>query len=406
MQIADQQPVLRRLQDRIYLRFFKWRDGLVANARFQRWAASFPFTRPMASSQSRKLFDLCAGFVYSQVLMACTELDIFQILAKGPRTAQSLAAEIALPVEATERLLRAATALDLCAVRTLPAGNLYHEPCYGLGMLGAALLGNPGVVSMIRHHQLLYADLADPVALLRGQVGPAGTALSRFWPYAQGANAETNEASSRYSELMSASQSLVVDDILEAYPFSQHKVVMDVGGGDGTFLVKLARHAPAAQLMLFDLPTVAAQGKARFEREGLAARVTVHGGDASANDIPHGADLITFIRVLHDHDDAKALAILHAAHAALPPGGSVLIAEPMAGVKGAEARGDAYFGFYLLAMGTGRARTGHELGQLLQQAGFTDIRILKTRRPLMTSAIQARAGRLSTGLGERENSSP
>ncbi len=45
------------------------------------------------------------------------------------------------------------------------------------------------------------------------------------------------------------------------------------------------------------------------------------------------------------------------AHDALPPGGTLLIAEPMAGTPGAEAMGDAYFGLYLWAMGSGRPRS-------------------------------------------------
>ena len=39
--------------------------------RFQRFAASFPLTKPIAQRQSQALFDLCAGFVYAQVLQAC-----------------------------------------------------------------------------------------------------------------------------------------------------------------------------------------------------------------------------------------------------------------------------------------------------------------------------------------------
>ena len=42
---------------------------------------------------------------------------------------------------------------------------------------------------------------------------------------------------------------------------------------------------------------------------------------------------------------------------ALPADGTLLLAEPMAGSRGAEPVGDAYFGFYLLAMGSGRPRT-------------------------------------------------
>jgi demethylspheroidene O-methyltransferase len=396
MLVAGTQPLIRRLQEGISNRFYAWRDGLVANPRFQRWAAAFPITGRVAAARSRKLFDLCAGFVYSQVLVACTELNLFAILAKGPRTALSLSSELSLSVDATERLLRAATALDLLALRPLSKDTGSPERRYGLGMLGAALLGNPGVVSMIRHHRLLYADLAEPVALLRGQTSKSGTALSRFWPYASNDPTASDETFVHYSRLMSESQSLVVDDILEAYPFHRHRVVMDVGGGDGTFLVKLARHAPNLQVTLFDLPAVAARGAARFEREGLANRAQALGGDAAIDALPAGADLITFVRVLHDHDDAKVLALLRQARAALPPNGMLLIAEPMAGIKGAEPMGDAYFSFYLLAMGSGRARTNQELSLLLEQAGFTDIRLLKTRRPLMTSAMQACCGPLPT----------
>ena len=52
-------------------RFYAWRNGLIRSPRFQRWAASFPLTRPVARRKANALFDLVAGFVYSQVLLAC-----------------------------------------------------------------------------------------------------------------------------------------------------------------------------------------------------------------------------------------------------------------------------------------------------------------------------------------------
>ena len=59
------------------------------------------------------------------------------------------------------------------------------------------------------------------------------------------------------------------------------------------------------------------------------------------------------------------LALLHAARRALPADGVLLLAEPMSGTAGAEPIGDAYFGFYLLAMGSGRPRTAEELRSML-----------------------------------------
>ncbi|HQT73822.1 MAG TPA: methyltransferase, partial [Acidiphilium sp.] len=52
----------------------RWRDlrnRLLANGTFQDLAARFPPTRFVARREARALFDLCAGFVYSQTLAAC-----------------------------------------------------------------------------------------------------------------------------------------------------------------------------------------------------------------------------------------------------------------------------------------------------------------------------------------------
>ena len=62
----------------------------------------------------------------------------------------------------------------------------------------------------------------------------------------------------------------------------------------------------------------------------------------------------------------------------------------MAGVPGAERMADAYFGFYLLAMGTGRARTPDELSDMLRTAGFARILRIRTRRPLLASLLVAK----------------
>ncbi|MDP3600397.1 MAG: methyltransferase [Bosea sp. (in: a-proteobacteria)] len=361
-----------------------WRNRLVASPRFQRFAASFPLTKPIAQRQSQALFDLCAGFVYAQVLQACVQLDLFRILEAGPRSVAELAPRLAMTESATERLLGAAAALDLVERRS--GGR------YGLAMLGAALLGNPGVGAMIAHHRLLYDDLADPLALLRGESRP--TALSGYWGYAtadQPAAAPPAEVAA-YSALMAQSQHLVADDILAAYDFAQHRRILDVGGGEGAFLIRVAAQAKAPALTLFDLPAVAVRAQVRFEAEGLGPRAATFGGDMHRDALPGGADLVTLVRVLHDHDDAAVRALLARIRACLPPGGTLLIAEPMAGSADTRRMAEAYFAFYLLAMGSGRARSPEELTAFLREAGFTEIRTLRTRRPLLTGGMTARVG--------------
>ncbi|MCC7280468.1 MAG: methyltransferase, partial [Chromatiaceae bacterium] len=50
------------------------RNRLLASPAFQRWAVDFPLTRPIAQRRARALFDVTAGFVYSQILFACVRL--------------------------------------------------------------------------------------------------------------------------------------------------------------------------------------------------------------------------------------------------------------------------------------------------------------------------------------------
>lgn len=359
-------------------RWYTLRARIIADPRFQRWAAGFPLTRRIARSNTRALFDLCAGFTYSQTLFACLKLDLFALLAEGPVPADLLAARMDLSREASARLLKAAVSLDL--IRRLPDG------CFVLADLGAALIGNPSIGRMIEHHALLYADLSDPVALLRGESGP--TRLAGYWPYARGDGAElSTEAVTPYSALMSASQALIAEDIVEAYPFRRHRCLLDVGGGEGAFLSAAAAAAPDLALRLFDLPEVARRAAAQFARSGLADRAQAVGGSFLIDPLPKGADALSLIRVVHDHDDATVRGLLRAAWTALPPGGRLVLAEPMSGTAGAEPITDAYFGFYLLAMGSGHCRTVAELTALLAEAGFQRIREVATRRPLLTRML-------------------
>ncbi len=361
-------------------RWIAWRNRRLGDPRFQRWAADFPLTRGIARRRASDLFDLVSGFVYSQTLAACLRLDLLDRLAEGPMATAALADRLELTGDAAERLLGAAAALGL-ADRAGPGR-------WALGPQGAALRGNAGLAQMILHHEHLYADLTDSVGLLRRG---GGGRLAAYWPYATSGEpaGAPAEGVSAYSALMAATQPTVAADILSAYDVSRHRRLMDVGGGEGAFLAAAGAHAPKLELMLFDLPSVTAAARERLDRAGLLGRTRIIGGDFLSEALPEGADLITLVRILHDHDEAGVARLLHAARAALQKRGALLIAEPMSGAPRPDRIGDVYFAFYLLAMGRGRARTPAALTAHLRAAGFQRIRELRTRTPFLLRAILA-----------------
>ena len=212
---------------------------------------------------------------------------------------------------------------------------------------------------MVEHHTLLYADLRDPVALLRGE---------RRWDRARPLLGLCRRPARRpllageqvadYSALMSASQPLVAGDILDAYPLDRHRCLLDVGGGEGAFLAAAAathaRPAPDAVRSAAGGRAGAGtprRGRARRASDGVRGRLQRRPAAAGCGCRLAGAGRPRSRR------RGGAWASACALRRALPADGVLLLAEPMSGTAGAEPIGDAYFGFYLLAMGSGRPRT-------------------------------------------------
>lgn len=360
-------------------------DRWMAAPGLYRWAVSNPLTRWFAKRRTEKLFETLAGFVHSQVLLGCVRLGLFETVYERPRTLAELADLAAVPAPALERLLRSAVALGLLAPR---GGGRY-----GLGPLGRPVASDPGLRRMIEHNAVLYEDLRDPLALLRGRDAD----MNAYWPYTQGSDAQSSsrwapDKVALYSELMASSQRFLIDEVLAAYPFQDHRRVLDVGGGKGAWISALAREHAGLSLQLFDLPPVAALARAHLADAGLSHRVAVHGGSFAHDPLPAGADLITLLRVAHDHPDHVVRALLAAIHDALPPGGTLLLAEPMAEAGERPATADAYFHFYLLAMGSGRLRTPQELAALMTDAGFLCIELVPSAIPLHARILVGRRG--------------
>jgi demethylspheroidene O-methyltransferase len=366
-------------------RWLLLRNRLLSNPQFQRWSMRLPLLRGTARYHANAMFAVITGFVNTKTLTAAVDLGIIAALARAPESTRGLAVVAGLAEPAMQRLLAAAAAIDL--VEALPGDR------WTLGQRGAALSSNPGALAMIEHHKLFYTDLADPVAMLRR--GRGGGDLAAFWSYAEAAGrgepaatAAEDEATRAYSALMAASQPMVAEQVLDSFDFSRHRSLLDIGGGHGAFVREVATRHPGLQLALFDLPPVAARAREILAAQSLP-HIVAHGGSFRDDPIPGGADLITLVRILHDHDDAVVLALLKAVRAALPPGGTLLIAEPMAGTRGAEAMGDAYFGLYLWAMGSGRPRTAAAYTEMLQAAGFARVHERRTGLPMVTRLLVA-----------------
>ncbi len=249
-----------------------WRNGLVGSARFQEFANRFWPLRIIARRRAASLFSTVSGFIHSQVLFACVETGLFHFLKDGPRTAREIARHTGIAESQLSRLLEPALALKLV--------SRDRQGRWWLADAGAVVAGNAGIEAMIRHHAMVYRDLADPLRLLKDP--GLATETQDYWSYVRGPDVDP-AAAAQYSALMTASQDMLIAEVLAAISLNDKKTLLDIGGGEGAFLRAAGERYPQLNLWLFDLASV----------PGPQGRIERFSGDFFQTPLPGGADCIT-----------------------------------------------------------------------------------------------------------------
>jgi acetylserotonin N-methyltransferase len=169
---------------------------------------------------------------------------------------------------------------------------------------------------------------------------------------------------------------LTSDAVVSAFDLTRFRRFIDLGGGTGHLAMAAASRYPALKTAVFDLPAAV-----EFAREFVDDRVELIGGDFFLDRLPE-ADLYGLGRILHDWSEDKIRPLLRRIHAALPPGGGLLIAEIL---LDDDKRGpvDAHMqSLNMLVCTEGRERSLAEYRALLESEGFTGVRGHRTGTPL------------------------
>ncbi len=167
-----------------------------------------------------------------------------------------------------------------------------------------------------------------------------------------------------------------LDIALEAYDFSDAKVVADIGGGQGHALQKLLPLYPGMTGVLFDQPYVIERARAVIEDTGLSRRIDLVPGNFFKS-IPVEADIYLVSRVLQDWNDEECLSILKQIAASASPDSRLLIGECVIG-KPNEPHFGIIADMIMMSLLSGKERSQPEFEGLLGAAGFELIRVIPT----------------------------
>jgi predicted O-methyltransferase YrrM len=192
------------------------------------------------------------------------------------------------------------------------------------------------------------------------------------------------EAARAFDAAFGGYTAMVSRAVAESLDFSRFRRIVDVGGGGGALLAAILAKAPDARGVNFDLGHVAARSRENLAKAGLADRCEAVGGDFFEA-VPEGGDAYFLKMIVHDWDDARAIAILKNVKRAMKPGGSVFVVEQVVPVDGgAHAK---LLDVNMLVMTGGRERTEDEYRALFAAAG---LRLERVTSAGPTNVIEAR----------------
>jgi hypothetical protein len=172
------------------------------------------------------------------------------------------------------------------------------------------------------------------------------------------------EAGETFDEAMKAGATLQGIALARSLPWSDTTSVCDVGGGSGAALDIIQRYHPHLEATLFDLPDVVA--RSRFgDGSGFRRRRVVGGSFFDA--LPPEHDRFLLLAIVHDWDDASAIAILDNVRDAMGQNGQAVVVENVAAER---PRNDfaAASDLLMFVLATGRERTKEEYGALFDRA--------------------------------------
>lgn len=157
------------------------------------------------------------------------------------------------------------------------------------------------------------------------------------------------------------------------FDFTRDRRVLDIGGGSGCFSIALAAVDPERHCTVMELPTICTLAQEYIAEAGLSDRIDTVTVDMFRAAWPEGYDAHFFSNIFHDWGFETCLQLARSSHAALPPGGRILLHEMLLDDSGTAPAPAVAFSL-LMAMGTkGQQFSFPQLQELLQQAGFRKI---------------------------------
>jgi O-methyltransferase/methyltransferase family protein len=297
---------------------------------------------------------LVNGYQVTQAIHVAVTVGIPDLLAHGARGSDELAAATESHAPTLYRLLRALASVGILhedderRFTLTPLGQGFRSDAEPSLAAWTRFVGRP-------YHWASWGHLLHGVCT--GENAFEHLHGESVWEY----RAKHPEESIIFDAAMTALTRLSNEALVHAYDFGRFGVVVDVGGGHGALLAAILDANPRVRGVLFDQPHVVAGAE-------VGERCDVVAG-SFFDAVPEGCDAYMLKSIIHDWEDAEAVAILRVCRRAMRPGATLLVIERELG--GPNELPQAKFSDLNMLVATGgRERSKEEYAALFAAAGF------------------------------------
>ncbi len=324
-----------------------------------------------------------ADFFVPLTLRAVAALGVADAMADAARSVEDLAATTSTHAPSLYRALRALASKGV--VREVRPGTFALAPMgellrsdhpLSVRTACAMLPGDIMAWSQVEH-SLRTGDSAFP--LVHGR---------SYWDYLS----EHPEEAERFDRSMESFTRLASPTVLGRYDWASAQTVVDVGGGNGTFLGELLVRHRHLRGVVFDQPHVVAGAHDVLEDAGVADRCHIEAGNFF-QEVPEGHDIYVLKLILHDWEDDRARDILRAVRRAMRPGSRLLVIDALI-PDGDGPDPGKLVDLQMLVLFGGRERTRANFDQLLASVGLRLARVVPTKPLSIIEAVPRTESRI------------
>lgn len=194
-----------------------------------------------------------------------------------------------------------------------------------------------------------------------------------------------------YIETM-ATNARQASEVIAALGPLEFEHLLDIGCGPGAWAMALLRAVPGARATLYDLPEVLPISRRKHvDAAGFGDRVTYVSGDYRADDaLPADADMVWVSAVAHMNSRQQNRELFAKAHAALRPGGRIMIRDIVMDDTHAEPPFGAMFAVLMVVRTeSGGTYSFEEFAEDLAASGFESPELFRHKLD-MDSIVRAR----------------